>query len=143
MRVDGENVSALAVERILLRHRDIVVAAVFGVADPGSGDRVMAAVELAEGADFASLDLARFLAEQGDLGTKSAPRFVRVSAKLPTTGSNKLRKSQLRLDGWRTGDPVYFRDDPRAHRYRAMRERDKEELAAQFHENGRQQYLPS
>ena len=143
MRVDGENVSALAVERILLRHRDIVVAGVFGVADPNSGDRVMAAVELADGVDFASLDLESFLAEQPDLGTKSTPRFVRVSETLPTTGSNKLRKNQMRLDAWRTDDPVHYRDDPRARDFRPMRARDKEALVARFRENGRQQYLPS
>lgn len=143
MRVDGENVSALSVERILLRHPDIVVAGVFGAADPKSGDRVMAAVELAGGVEFASLDLEGFLAEQPDLSTKSAPRFVRVSAQLPTTGSNKLRKNQMRLVGWRTDDPVHYRDDPRARQYRPMGERDKEALAVEFRENGRQQFLPS
>ncbi|NEB69209.1 acyl-CoA synthetase, partial [Streptomyces fulvissimus] len=68
---------------------------------------VMAAVEIADGSRFEDLDLPGFLAGQKDLGTKGAPRFVRVSHALPTTGSNKLRKKEMQLDGWRTGDPVY------------------------------------
>ena len=88
LRVDSENFSAAPVERILERHPDVLVAAVYAVPDPRTGDQVMAAVELRPGADVAGLahGLPAFLATQRDLGTKWAPRFVRVTGALPPRG---------------------------------------------------------
>ncbi|MCZ2525912.1 AMP-binding protein [Streptomyces sp. HB2AG] len=143
IRVDGENISALLVERILRRHPDVVAAAVFGVPDPRSGDQVMAAVELAEGAEFDGDGLRDFLAAQPDLGTKSAPRFVRVSRHLPTTGSNKVRKNLLQAQAWDCADPVHRWTGRGAPEYRPMTEADKEALRAEFTAHGRQRFLPA
>ncbi|OEV04557.1 AMP-binding protein [Streptomyces oceani] len=142
IRVDGENTSALLVERILRRHPAVVAAGVFGVSDPRSGDQVMAAVEIPHGTRFEDLGLPEFLEAQEDLGTKGAPRFVRVSHALPTTGSNKLRKKEMRLAGWRTDDPVYRwvgRGEPD---YVPMTEDDKAALRDEFLANGRGRFLP-
>src|SRR5699024_6995340 len=46
IRVDGENVSALLIERVVRRHPAVVAAAAFAVPDARSGDQVMVAVEL-------------------------------------------------------------------------------------------------
>ncbi|WP_406135043.1 AMP-binding protein [Streptomyces sp. NBC_01089] len=142
IRVDGENISALLTERVLRRHQDIVAAGVFGVPDPRSGDQVMAAVEIAEGTRFEDLDLPGFLARQEDLGTKGAPRFVRVSHALPTTGSNKLRKKEMQLDGWRTDDPVYRWQGRGRAVYAPMTADDKAALRAEFLAGGRGRFLP-
>lgn len=142
IRTDGENTSALLVERILRRHPGVLAAAVFGVPDPRSGDQVMAAVEVAQGTGFDDLDLPRFLAAQADLGTKSAPRLVRVSPSLPSTGSNKLRKKEMQLDGWRTDDPVYRWAGRGAPSYTPMSDGDKKALREEFHANGRLRFLP-
>ena len=110
LRVDGENFASAPVERILQRHPDVVLAAVYAVPDPVVGDQVMAAVQLRPG--VATLDpagLGTFLAEQGDLGTKWAPRFVRMSAALPATATNKVLKRALRLERWKSTDPVLWR----------------------------------
>ncbi|WP_082620894.1 AMP-binding protein [Nocardioides sp. Soil796] len=142
IRVDSENISALLTERALRRHDDILTAAAFAVPDPRAGDQVMAAVEIPEGRTFEDLDLGAFLARQQDLGTKGAPRFVRVSHALPSTGSNKLRKKEIQLDGWRTGDPVFWwvgRGEPA---YEPMTEADKATLVAEFDANGRRRFLP-
>ncbi|MEV8638898.1 AMP-binding protein [Streptosporangium sp. NPDC051023] len=142
IRVDGENTSALLTERVLRRHPEIVAAGVFAVPDPRSGDQVMAAIEIPEGTDFADLDLPAFLAGQRDLGTKGTPRYVRVSHALPATGSNKLRKKEMQLDGWRTGDRVYRwagRGEPT---YTLMTEEDKVALREEFVANGRLRFLP-
>ncbi|NYG59930.1 fatty-acyl-CoA synthase [Nocardioides daedukensis] len=142
IRVDSENISALLTERVLRRHEGILLAAAFAVPDPRAGDQVMAAIEIPETTRFEDLDLGAFLAQQTDLGTKGAPRFVRVSHALPSTGSNKLRKKEIQLDGWRTTDPVYAwvgRGEPT---YSLMTEDDKHALIAEFDANGRRRFLP-
>ena len=60
------------------RHPDVVLAAVYAVPDPVTGDQVMAALQLREGAAFDPDAFAAFLAAQPDLGTKWAPRYVRI-----------------------------------------------------------------
>ncbi|WP_328558937.1 AMP-binding protein [Streptomyces coelicoflavus] len=142
IRVDGENISALLTERVLRRHPGVVAAGVFGVPDPRSGDQVMAAVEIPDGTRFEDLDLPGFLARQEDLGTKGAPRYVRVSHALPTTGSNKLRKKEMQLDGWRTDDPVYRWTGRGGPAYAPMTGDDKTALRDEFLANGRGRFLP-
>jgi fatty-acyl-CoA synthase len=142
IRVDGENISALPTQIALRRHPKIIDAVAFGVPDPRSGDEVMAAIEVPEGVGLPDLDLPAFLANQDDLGTKSLPRYVRVSHALPMTGSGKLSKARIRLDGWRTTDPVYRwtgRDGPN---YALMTPADKTALRTEFTTNGRRRFLP-
>src|SRR5207302_969481 len=79
LRVDGEYFAAAPVERILSRHPDVILAAVYAVPDPVVGDRVMAAIELRPGAGLDPEAFASFLEAQPDLGTKWAPAFVRVT----------------------------------------------------------------
>ncbi|HEX2893705.1 MAG TPA: AMP-binding protein [Marmoricola sp.] len=143
IRVDGENVSALHIERVLRRHPRIVAAAAFAVPDPRSGDQVMVAVEVAEPTGFEDLDLGAFLARQDDLGTKGAPRFVRFSHRLPTTGSNKLAKKEIQLGGWRrTGGDQVFRWSGRGlPTYRPFTEADRAALEAEFEAAGRTRFL--
>jgi fatty-acyl-CoA synthase len=143
VRVDGENSSTLAVERILRRHPDVLAAAAFGIADPRSGDQLMVALEVRDIVGFDVAAFAAFLAQQPDLGTKATPRFVRVAAALPTTGSNKLMKKQMQAEAWRSSDAVYAwrgRGEPD---YRRMSEEDKASLEAEFFASGRQRLLPT
>ena len=49
MRVDGENLGSAPIERVLLRHPDVVEVAVYGIPAPDVGDQVMAALVLARG----------------------------------------------------------------------------------------------
>jgi fatty-acyl-CoA synthase len=110
LRVDGENFAAAPVERILERHPDVVLAAVYAVPDPVVGDQVMAALQLRPDAvDFDPEAFATFLVAQGDLGTKWAPRFLRVTGSLPVTATNKVKKQELRAERWHGGDPVWWR----------------------------------
>lgn len=113
LRVDGENFAAAPVERILARHPDVVLAAVYAVPDPAVGDQVMAALELRPGAVFDPEGFAAFLAAQEDLGTKWAPRFVRVADRLPVTATNKVLTRLLRAERWTTDDPVWWRSGGR------------------------------
>lgn len=142
IRVDGENISALTTERVLCRHDGIIAAAAFGVPDPRSGDQVMAAVEIREDIGFDDLDLPNFLRGQDDLGAKGAPRFVRVSHGLPTTGSGKLSKKELQTQGWRTADAVYHWPGRGEPEYRLLTADDEERLREEFAAAGRLQFLP-
>jgi len=112
LRVDGENFASAPIERILQRHPDVVLAAVYAVPDTFVGDQVMASVQLRPGVGALDAEgFAAFLAAQGDLGTKWAPRFVRVSTSLPLTATNKVVKRALRAERWNCSDAVLWRRD--------------------------------
>ena len=136
LRVDGENFAAAPVERIVGRSPDVDAVAVYAVPDPRTGDRVMVALTLRAGASFDPSAFADFLAEQPDLGTKWWPRFVRVAPGLPHTATNKVAKSALRVEAWRTADPVWWQPAPRAP-YEPFTPAAAAALAAEFAEHGR------
>lgn len=141
IRVDGENTSALNIERVLRRHPEVVAAGVYAVPDPRSGDQVMAAIEVADPEGFDAAAFVSYLVDQGDLGTKAIPRFLRVSKNLPVTGSNKVLKRELQQERWHTHEVVYRwagRGEPV---YRAMGDDDKKSLDDEFAQYGRQRYL--
>jgi fatty-acyl-CoA synthase len=112
LRVDSENFAASPIERILARHPDVLVPAVFPVPDVRTGDQVMAALELAEGATFDGPGFDAFLTAQADLGTKWAPRFVRIVDRMPLTGTNKIDKQPLRAQRWEGPAQVWWRPQP-------------------------------
>ena len=97
LRVDGENLAAAPIERILLRHPAIAEAAVYAVPDEKVGDQVAAALVLR--APLAPQDLEDFLAAQADLSPKAWPRYVRVVDDLPRTATNKVLKRALAATG--------------------------------------------
>jgi fatty-acyl-CoA synthase len=107
LRVDGENFAAAPVVRIIDRHPDVVVSAVYAVPDATVGDQVMAAVQLRPGATFDGEAFGAFLSAQADLGRKWVPRYVRVSPALPITATAKVLVRQLRMEGLVCGDPVF------------------------------------
>jgi len=111
LRVDGENMAAAPIEQVLLRHPDVVLAAVYGVPDPEAGDRVMAALQMRDGAVFDPEEFMAFVAAQADLGPKAVPTFVRVMASLPMTQTNKVLKRDLVRERWDTTDVVWWRPD--------------------------------
>jgi fatty-acyl-CoA synthase len=111
LRVDGENFAAAPVEAILTRHPDVVLASVYAVPDTAVGDQVMAALLIRPGAEFDPAGFSAFLAGETDLGTKWAPKFVRVTDDLPTTATTKVLKRVLRNEGWQCHDPVWWRPE--------------------------------
>jgi len=140
LRVDGENFAAAPVERILGRHPDVVLAAVYAVPDPDVGDRVMATLQLRDGARFDPAEFATFLAGQPDLGTKWAPQFVRVTDELPVTQTAKVLKRELRRDRWETDEPVWWQAVKGAP-YTLMTPVDVAALNGQFEARGRANVL--
>ncbi|MFE2061652.1 AMP-binding protein [Streptomyces sp. NPDC059467] len=121
IRVDGENLAAAMIENIVARYGGADAVAVYGVPDPVTGDQVMATIA----GRFEPLDFAEFLLAQPDLGTKMAPRFVRVVERMPVTATNKIQRAALRREGVRCADPVWWRP-PGEQTYRRLTPEDAE-----------------
>lgn len=142
LRVDSENFAVSPVERIVGRFADAAAVAVVGVPDPLAGDQILAAVELLPGRTFEPDEFASFLEAQSDLGTKWAPRFVRVLPELPVTGQGKIDKKPLRGEAWLCDDPVWWRPARTAH-YVLMTDADRDRLREEFVAHGRMAAYPT
>ena len=140
IRVDGENFAAAPVERIVARFPGADGVAVYAVPDSRTGDQVMAAIEMLDGTTFDPAAFATFLAEQRDLGTKWAPRFVRIIDELPVGATNKIDKRPLRAERWETADPLFWRA-PRTETYVRFTAADAGALRAEFEANSRANLL--
>jgi len=141
IRVEGENFLARAVETILQRFPGVLLAAVYGVPDAEAGDRVMAALAVGDPATFDPAAFAAFLAAQPDLSPKWIPTYLRITADLERTETNKVLKRELQREGFRHPDgpaPIWWR--PRcAPAYRRFTADDLATLREQF---GRAGNLP-
>ncbi len=108
LRVDGENLAAAPIERILQRLAPINQVAVYGVPDEQVGDQVMAAIVLDDGQSLAPAEFEKFLAAQPDLSAKAWPRFVRINDELPKTATNKILKRELIQAGFTAAGGVLW-----------------------------------
>src|SRR6478735_7420902 len=104
MRVDGENIAAAPVERILTRLDAINQVAVYAVPDEHVGDQLMAAIVLRDESTLTPEELEAFLAAQEDLSPRAWPRYVRIADGLPSTATNKVLKRELVAQGATAGD---------------------------------------
>ncbi len=142
IRVDGENFPAGPIADAISQHPDVVVAVAYGVPDAEAGDQVMVAVVLRSGAAFHPDAFARWVDDQTGIGPKWRPRWVRVAAELPTTGTNKvvtrtLARQKFRLD--QVGhDQLWHRD--KGEPYRRQEPDDERALRARFAELGRERF---
>ncbi|NUK57633.1 AMP-binding protein [Streptomyces lunaelactis] len=150
LRVDSENLAAAMIENILARWPDAAGVAVYAVPDPVAGDQVMAALALREGvSSFDAVGFSEFLAAQADLGTKMAPRYVRVLRQLPVTATNKIHRVALRSEGFGGGaafpegfgaDEVWWAE-PGGSGYRPLTGADRAALLTEYREHGRENQL--
>lgn len=118
MRVDGENLAAGPIERVLLRVPEINRVAVYAVPDDHVGDAVMVAVVLQDGVELTPESLAEQLAAQADLSPKAWPTYVRIEDDLPTTATNKILKRTLKSEGAVPGTGTLWVREPRSRVYR-------------------------
>ncbi len=92
----GENLSAKDIEDELARHPAVADAAVVGVPDPATGERVCACIVPRAGAAALTLDaLRRFMIERGVMRQK-IPEQLDLLAELPRNATGKVRKDLLR-----------------------------------------------
>ncbi len=143
IRVDGENFPAGPLEETLRAHPDVVLAAVYGVPDDQAGDQVMAGLVLREGTALDPEGFAAWVDGRPDIGPKGRPRYVRVLAEPPTTGTFKIVKRTLVHEKWRSdrvdGDPVFVRgrDEPA---FRPFTPADESALHDSFAAAGRERF---
>ncbi len=135
IRVDGENFPAAPIEEVLRQAPGVILAAVYGVPDDAAGDQAMAGLVLAQGAAFDGVAFAAWLDGISAIGPKWRPRYVRLMAEPPTTGTNKIVKRTLQHHKWRAdrcaGDQIFVRLRGDAH-YRAFEATDEAALYASF-----------
>ena len=147
LRVDSENFATAPIERILGRFEGAAAVAVFAVPDERTADdQVMAAIEPVDGVAFDPDAFAAFLAEQTDLGTKWAPRYLRVGP-LPVGATNKIDRRRLQRERWYTDDPLYWRPTTGPTTtagldFAPFGPADREALEARFAEHGRSPTRP-
>ena len=89
----------------------------YAVPDENVGDQIMAAVVLHDGSHLTPDDFGAFLAEQPDLSPKAWPRYVRITADLPTTATHKVLKRELAAEGPIAGKGELWVREPRGTRY--------------------------
>ncbi len=90
----GENVSPSEVEDVLVRHPEIVEAAVVGRPDPEWQQAVTAVVVLSSGSAISADEVREHCAAA--LASYKVPKRVEVVTELPRTASGKLHRSALR-----------------------------------------------
>jgi carnitine-CoA ligase len=97
IRRRGENISSFEVERVIMAHPAVEIAAVFPVPSDLAEDEVMTTVVVKDGAALDGAELIRFC--EGRLSYFAIPRFVDFVAELPRTESGKVQKFKLREQG--------------------------------------------
>ena len=117
MRVDGENLAAAPIERILERLPQVSQVAVYAVPDERVGDQVMAALVLRDEIPLEPTDFEKFLAAQPDLSPKAWPRYVRINDDLPATATNKILKRELVAAGVTAREGVLWTREARGTTY--------------------------
>ncbi len=103
-RWKGENVSTTEIAGVIATCPGVADVAVYGVSVPGTEGRAgMAALVAGEGFDLG--ELRRALLER--LPDYARPLFIRIVTAIELTGTFKLRKQELALEGY---DPARVRD---------------------------------
>lgn len=92
----GENLSAKAIEDVLYEHPAIADAAVIGVPDPASGERVCACLVMRPDAPPLSLAALRDFMEQKQVMRQKIPEQLEILPALPRNATGKVLKTALR-----------------------------------------------
>ena len=94
IRVGGENVAAVEIEDLLLRHPGVKAAIVVGKGDRRLGEVCVAFIERKDGATLDAAEVVAFCRER--VAGFKVPREVRFVEAWPLSGSGKIHKVALR-----------------------------------------------
>ncbi len=137
IRKDGENFSAFQVALEIAKHRDVALAAAYGVPCPVSDEWTMAAVLLEDGATFDPQEFFDFCERScvdGAMDRKWFPDFVRVVDDFTFTETKKILVRDLKRSHFspsHVDDPVYWRSRGDT-TYRRLTTDDYDTLRSQF-----------
>jgi cyclohexanecarboxylate-CoA ligase len=92
---NAENISVVEVEEMLYRHRAVVDAAVLGLPDARTGERVVAVVVLEEGCQVELNDIREHCRREG-LAVQKCPEQLEIVDALPRNAMGKVLKQDLR-----------------------------------------------
>jgi acyl-CoA synthetase (AMP-forming)/AMP-acid ligase II len=92
---NGENISALEIEDVLLRHPDIQDVTVLGLPDPRTGERVCAVVVPVAGRAVDLESIAAHCRTQG-IARHKTPEQVEVVESIPRNPMGKVKKEELK-----------------------------------------------
>lgn len=91
----GETIHATAVEDVLVEHPKVSKAAVVGVPDRSLGERVGAAVELADDAEWLTLEEVQNFFEERGTAVYLRPERLRILKSLPETQVGKIDRTSV------------------------------------------------
>jgi len=100
LRRRGENISSFEVEAAIVRHPDVIEAAVVGVDSQMLEQEVKAVVVVRPGAALDAEQIARFCIDA--VPYFAVPRYIELLDDLPRTPSGKVEKHKLRAQGTRS-----------------------------------------
>ena len=92
----GENISSIALESIIVKHSDILEAAIVAVKDDKWGERPKAYVTVKSGKCLNGDGLLQWAKTNPQISGFMMPREVEVVDELPKTSTGKVRKNVLR-----------------------------------------------
>lgn len=92
IRRSGENIAAIEVESILMRHPGIEAAGVTAVPDPVRGDEVFACLKVTQG--LAAETVVRWCLEQ--MAYYKVPGYIAFVDALPLTPTQKIQRAELK-----------------------------------------------
>lgn len=81
---------------MLVKHPDILEAAVVAVADSHWGERPKAYITIKEGKQLKGEDVIKWAKEKSEISKFMVPREVEIIDELPKTSTGKVRKNELR-----------------------------------------------
>lgn len=99
IRRSGENIAAIDVESVLMRHGEVAACAVISVPDEIRGDEVMALVKPSSDAKDQTTACAIFDFAMENLVYFKAPGFVAFVQSIPMTASEKINRGEAKRIG--------------------------------------------
>ncbi len=90
----AEAIFPAEIERYLMTHPKVQVAAVIGVPSPVGGERLRTYVQPWEGTELSEADVINYC--RGQIATYKIPEEVRIVSALPMTATRKVQKYKLR-----------------------------------------------
>ncbi len=105
IRRSGENIAAVEVESVLMRHPGVAAAAVAPVPDDMRGDEVFACIKTDDPSEAMAIEIVEWALDQ--MAYYKVPGYVAFVDQLPLTSTQKVQRAELKvLAAERLKDPA-------------------------------------